>query len=319
MTADATAFRLHWHALKARFDAAAPRWIAEFFGHSAGHDLALIERLVVDGKTARGCLACLVCEALGGRIDEAMPRAVLLECVQAATLVHDDVVDGDALRRDRPAVWTVLGARRAILLGDLMFATALMQGARLSHADVTALAEAIGTVASGAYREPLDGTELARVATPPGAASLYERVVHCKTGALFGAAGTLGAIAAGADPMRLEAARAFATRVGEAYQMADDIEDLLGVALPHAAPQKRAALAMLRAHFTPASVAPAGTSERLDARADVTDALRPQLQRAIRERVRLARDEVDVVATGNAASWLHAAPAFIVNLQTPFA
>jgi geranylgeranyl pyrophosphate synthase len=317
-SADATGLRAHWQAIKARFDAEAPRWVAQFFAASAGHDLPLIERLVVDGKTARGCLACLVCEALGGEVDDVMPRAVLLECVQAATLVHDDVVDGDALRRDRPAVWTVLGARRAVLLGDLMFATALMQASRLGHADVTALAEAIATVAGGAYREPLDGAELARVTASRGAATLYERVVHCKTGALFGVAGTLGAIAAGADPTRIQAARAFATRVGEAYQMADDIEDLLGPALGADAPQKLAALATLRAHFTATRnrMSPAFTGAAAGDAA--SDALRPHLKREIRDRVRLARSAIDTFASGTAAAWLHAAPGFIVNLQTPF-
>lgn len=312
------AFKAHWHELKRAFDRDAPPFIADFFAASTGPDLAIVERLVLEGKAARGCLVLLVSEALGGRHEDAMARAVLIECVQAATLVHDDVVDGDTIRRGKPALWTTLGQRRAILLGDLMFATSLMHAARLGHADVCALAEAIGTVASGAYREPLDKRELGRIAAP-SRATLYERVIHCKTGALFGAAGTLGAIAARANANRAQAACAFATRLGEAYQMADDIEDLLGAtdAGPHAA-QKAAALAALRDYFGRRSMrVRSGVDAGTPTPASISsDSLRPQLTREIHRRIRLARREVDELADGAPAALLRAAPDYIINLQT---
>jgi len=56
-------------------------------------------------------------EALGGGLESAIPRAIAVEFIQAATLIHDDFVDQDTLRRNRPAVWTVEGARRAVLIG----------------------------------------------------------------------------------------------------------------------------------------------------------------------------------------------------------
>ncbi|MEP7207131.1 MAG: polyprenyl synthetase family protein [Casimicrobiaceae bacterium] len=300
-------FPLRWHDLKRTIDAAAPAWVDRFFGAAAEAHGGLITRLVTEGKSARGCLCCLICEALGGRIDDALPRAVLLEIVQAATLVHDDIVDGDSMRRGNAATWTVLGSRRAVLLGDLMFATALMHAARSSHAEVSVLAEAIGRVAGGAWQEPMDSSALMTVDYPVPA-SLYDQVVHGKTGALFGAAGALGAIAAGAGDAQRAAAERFATRVGEAYQMADDCMDLLGSVEALQDTQKSAARAALAAHFG---------ADSDDAAAVPGSTLRARLQEEIARRLRLARADVDRLAEGGSAALLHAAPAFIIGLQLP--
>jgi geranylgeranyl pyrophosphate synthase len=59
--------------------------------------------------------------------------------VQAASLIHDDLVDDDAVRRDRPATWIVQGGRRAVLLGDLIFATALHKSAEAGQGQVLVL------------------------------------------------------------------------------------------------------------------------------------------------------------------------------------
>jgi len=308
-------FAAHWGALKRTFEQEAPALIEDFFRDSAAADLALIETLVLDGKCARGGLVMLVCEALGGHRRDALPRAVLIECVQAATLVHDDVVDGDAIRRGQPALWTALGQRRAILLGDLLFATALMRAAHLGYADVKVLANAIGTVASGAYREPLDERDLALQVS---AATLYERVIHCKTGALFGAAGRLGAIAAHAAENQVDAACAFATRVGEAYQMADDITDLLEDDAT-ADPQRAAALVLLRAHFE-RGLSPAAASQARDSAPGATcthRTLAPRVAREIHRRIRLARREIGDLTAGRPSALLHAAPRFLIDLKTP--
>lgn len=306
-------FDAYWRALKRAFDDEAPALVAAFFGASAGEDVGLVQQLVLDGKSARGGLVMLVCEALGGQREDALARAVLIECVQAATLVHDDVVDGDALRRGGPALWITLGQRRAILLGDLMFATALMQAARLGADDVRVLAEAIGTVATGAYREPLSARDVAHHRAP---STLYERVIHCKTGALFGAAGRLGAIAAGVNRARADAACVFATRLGEAYQMADDIADLLEDDTA-ADPQRAAGLALLRAHFDECGVLvePGAHGSDTSAATHASRALAPRVRREIDRRISLARREIVDLTAGRRAELLHAAPRFIIDLQ----
>ena len=149
-----------------------------------------------------------------------------IECVQAASLIHDDFIDGDTLRRDRPATWTVLGPRRAVLLGDVIFATALRRMAELGREDGVVLAKAIATMAAGAYQEPLALSELAQDAGLD-AARLYPRLIYLKTGVLFGAAAQLGALAAAVSAPLAARAFEYGVWIGEAYQIADDVQDWL--------------------------------------------------------------------------------------------
>jgi geranylgeranyl pyrophosphate synthase len=113
------------------------------------------------GKKIRGSLTCLVSEALGGTLDSAVPRAISVELIQAATLIHDDFVDQDIERRGRPAVWTVEGARRAVLIGDVIFASAIEMMSDLGREDGAAISHAIAQVSRGALHEPLHPLALA--------------------------------------------------------------------------------------------------------------------------------------------------------------
>lgn len=220
-------FPIRWRAIKARLDTELARWIPEFFRDLSAGELDTIHRILADGKRIRGCLVLLVNDALGGKVENAILRAVAIECIQAASLIHDDYVDGDTRRRNRPATWTVEGPRKAVLLGDLIFATAIEKMMAISRWDGLAVAQAIATMASGAYQEPIDPLDLARaVANGRYRSELYDRIIHLKTGTLFGAAAKVGAIAAGASPAIRTLASAWGARVGEAYQIADDLEEV---------------------------------------------------------------------------------------------
>ena len=111
--------------LKGCIDAELEARVGEWFSGLPPAHLKALRAILADGKRLRGCLACLVVEALGGRIESALPAGLAVEIIHAASLVHDDFVDGDALRRGRAAAWTVLTPRRAVLLADVMFATAI--------------------------------------------------------------------------------------------------------------------------------------------------------------------------------------------------
>ncbi len=180
-----------------------------------------LQRALADGKRLRAGILCLVTETLGGSLTAALPRAAAIECIQAASLIHDDYVDADTMRRQRPATWTLIGARKAVLLGDLLFATAIERMMAQSTDDGRVIVHAIATVAKGAYQEPMAHSDLAN-----DPAQAYERIIYLKTGALFAAAAELGAIAAGASDKHRAAARTFGARLGEAYQIADDLQDL---------------------------------------------------------------------------------------------
>jgi geranylgeranyl pyrophosphate synthase len=195
-------------------------------------DIVLLDRAAFDaalsgGKKIRGSLLCLVSHALGGVIEAALPRAVAVEFVQAASLIHDDFVDQDTVRRNQPATWTLEGARQAVLLGDVIFASAIKMMSDLGRQEGSVISHAIAQVSKGALHEPLNASLLAReLQSNRLDGRLYEKIIHLKTGILFGAACRLGAIAAQAGPELSERAYRYGLRIGEAYQIADDIQEM---------------------------------------------------------------------------------------------
>lgn len=190
-------------------------------------DRTVFDSALADGKKIRGSLLCLVTHALGGVFEAALPRAVAVEFVQAASLIHDDFIDQDTVRRNRPAIWTLEGARRAVLLGDVIFASAIKMMSDLGQQDGAAISHAIAQVSKGALHEPLNPPMLAlEIQSNRWDSGLYEKIIHLKTGILFGAACRLGAIAAQAEPELSEKAYRYGLRIGEAYQIADDIQEM---------------------------------------------------------------------------------------------
>lgn len=218
-------FLSYWSRTRSRLDQSLSHQIPRLFSALSPQQIETVQYIIRGGKHIRGCLVCLVSKALGGRTEDALPRAVAIECIQAASLIHDDYVDEDVTRRKHPATWTVEGPRRAVLLGDVIFATAIQNMVELSNEDGATVARAIATVANGAYQEIFWQKE--RI--PQFQADIYERIIYFKTGALFGAACQLGAIATGAPPETLALAYAFGTRTGEAYQIADDLKDFVAL------------------------------------------------------------------------------------------
>jgi geranylgeranyl pyrophosphate synthase len=177
------------------------------------------------GKRFRPALLLLVHDALGGRdAARAEAHAVGLELVHTATLIHDDLVDGDDMRRGRLATHAAMeralrdaGAARttagglAALAGDAALAWGLAQ---LRDAEAHAiLSSALLDTWRGAWQEALPG------ALP------WEEVALLKTASLFRAACALGAMAANASGAHRAEADAFGAYLGLAYQCADDAAD----------------------------------------------------------------------------------------------
>jgi hypothetical protein len=220
-------FEAYHQGLGPQLDAAVAERIAEILAPLPWSDRPALQSALEGGKKLRGSLLCLVCEAFGGARGDALPRAVAVELIQTASLVHDDVVDGDRVRRGRPSVWTLTGARRAVLLGDVLFATAIEAMSRLGPEDAAVISRAIARIAEGACSELLEPASLADAVEADGfPAGVYERIIRLKTGILFGTACRLGAAAAGADPGLSARAERYGLLLGEAYQIADDLEDL---------------------------------------------------------------------------------------------
>jgi len=176
---------------------------------------------------------------------------VAIELIQMATLIHDDFVDQDTLRRNRPAAWTLEGARRAVLIGDVIFATAIEMMEDIGREDGLAVSHAIAQISKGALYEPLDPLGLTREMESNRLDNKwYEEIIHLKTAVLFGTACHLGAISAGADGNVKEISYRYGLRIGEAYQIADDLKELKQHRLKQLIlPQQMAALAPALLYF----------------------------------------------------------------------
>lgn len=176
------------------------------------------------GKALRPAFALLAAEGAGGDPDEALPAAVAVELVHNFSLVHDDVMDGDPVRRHRPTVWNVFGRAEAILAGDAMLALAfaVLAGGGHPAAGARMLAGCVQSLLEGQSAD-LGFEERAGVGLGD-----CVRMAENKTGALFGCACALGALYGGATAERAACMRTFGERVGLAFQIVDDLLGIWG-------------------------------------------------------------------------------------------
>jgi len=246
-----TNFQDYLAALKPRLNEAFDRQLSIILGSVSLKNAPSLTSTLEAGKKIRGCLSCMISDALGGTLESVIPRAVAVELIQAATLIHDDFVDQDTMRRNQPAAWTLEGARRAVLIGDVIFATAIKMMSDLSREDGAVVSHAIAQLSRGALHEPLDPFALSQeIESRRMNEKLYEKIIHLKTGILFGTACHLGAIGAGAGGKLREVTYQYGLRIGEAYQIADDLMDLKQYLLSRSFhPQQMAALAPALLYF----------------------------------------------------------------------
>lgn len=189
------------------------------------------------GKRLRGVLAVTACAAAGGEADHALPLAAALEMLHAYSLVHDDLpaMDDDEMRRGKPTNHIRFGEGIAILAGDALLTHAFIVLARLpelagaapdvSLAIVREVAEAAGT--AGLIGGQVADLEAEGRGERLSAAEL--QAIHArKTGALFRTSVRTGALLAGADAAVMEALTQYAVALGLAFQIADDVLDVVG-------------------------------------------------------------------------------------------
>ena len=174
------------------------------------------------GKRLRPLLVFLAAGAPDSADDGVLRAAVAVELIHSATLVHDDVLDGAALRRGRPTVVAAAGRAIATATGDLLFSRAFAELALNGRADeVRVLSEASSALAEGELlqREDAWNVDVA-----------HERYLHrcdLKTARLFQAACRLGALEGGGPAAKLGE---FGRRIGLAFQLLDDVLDVSGPA-----------------------------------------------------------------------------------------
>lgn len=225
--------------LRRRFDEAARRWLPAILAllddlprttTPAGSTLPgmCAYHLDTGGKRIRALLPLLTAEALGADPAPLVPFGAACEMLHNATLVHDDLQDGDLVRRGQPTVWRRFGAPQAVNLGDAMFYWTLLlldrlpvDGALRARVAERVLLETLRVI-DGQEREfALKSMEA------PGVAD-YVRMVEGKTSGLFALPMAGGALLAGAPAPVVDALAEAARHLGVLFQVQDDVLDLYG-------------------------------------------------------------------------------------------
>lgn len=178
------------------------------------------------GKLVRPLLVLAAADLVGAAYDQVMPFAISVELAHTASLVHDDILDRDVLRRGRPSVWARFGAPQALLTGDALFFS-MFESALEAKMEPSTVTQAIGLLARMG-RDLCMGEVLQADAARSIDMSqqTYLEVVERKTVSLFRTCVELGSLPSRTGQER-SSLRLFASSFGVAYQMQDDMIGLL--------------------------------------------------------------------------------------------
>ncbi len=179
------------------------------------------------GKMLRPALCLITAEAVGGKKEDALKTGSAIELIHTFSLIHDDIMDDDDMRRGMPSVHTVWGEDVAILAGDTLFSKAfeiIINSESTSHLQnnqaLATVADACVKICEGqaldmGFEDRFDVTE-----------DEYMEMIFKKTGALIAAATKAGAIMGGASDDVIEAMYEYGRLIGLAFQIQDDYLDL---------------------------------------------------------------------------------------------
>jgi len=186
------------------------------------------EHLATGGKRLRARLALQACGALGGDPSMAVPWAAACELIHNASLVHDDLQDGDRYRRGVEALWARHGAEQAINAGDLMLMLPTLAVAELPVDGELRWELARLVAAHGARTAMGQAEEMALRANQRVDEAAYLSAARGKTAGLFGLPIEGAARLAGLGAARARSLAAPFEDLGLVYQLVDDVVDLYG-------------------------------------------------------------------------------------------
>lgn len=182
------------------------------------------------GKMLRALLLLEACSAVGGDPNQALLAAAGTEYGHLASLIHDDLIDGDELRRGRESIWKRFGRDNAILSGDLLIFQAFLCLSRCG-ADSQRVVQALEVMSRCCIDLCLgQDLEFTAIRNLEVGVNTYLQIIQQKTGALFRASVEIGGILGGGTPAQVEALAAYGDALGLAFQIADDVLSYRGSA-----------------------------------------------------------------------------------------
>ena len=180
--------------------------------------------LQAGGKRVRPALTLLSARAFGCREPRVAVLASATELIHIASMIHDDVIDAVDMRRGRSAANAQWTNRISVLVADYLVSKVYSDLARRRELDaLAALAAAVDEMCEAELAH-IDG----RARGDDRTESFYYDVVRGKTGVLMGACCEIGAAAGGARPEQVAALKRYGTALGTAFQIIDDLLDLIG-------------------------------------------------------------------------------------------
>ena len=202
-------------------------WYARFHQEPQSRLFEAMEySLLAGGKRLRPVFAFEFCRMCGADWHKAAPFAAAIEMIHTYSLIHDDLpsMDNDDFRRGRPTNHKVYGEAMAILAGDALLTDAFCVASTAGNAEgIAVLAECAGSLGM-VGGQVLDIMSEERLLTEQEVIDIQTR----KTGALINAACVTGVIAGGGSEEQIAAAGRFAGALGMAFQIRDDMLDVIG-------------------------------------------------------------------------------------------
>ncbi len=172
------------------------------------------------GKRLRPLLVVLGARLCGYRGNMDTTSSVIFEYLHAATLVHDDIIDGASMRRGEPVAHSIWGNPAAVLVGDFLLARSISLSARTRNAKIiSVVADITENMSQGEIHQLMKRGDISL------SEEEYYEVIRRKTAVLFKGACQVSALLADAPPSREQALADYGFHMGMAFQMIDDVLD----------------------------------------------------------------------------------------------
>src|SRR5213594_1091885 len=175
------------------------------------------------GKRVRPLVTLLAFKSVGGKsVGRVVDIAAALELIHSASLIHDDINDGGMERRGRPAAYLKFGIQEALVTGDFMFTKAFRIGGKFDDDIVDMTARVAAALAEGEIRQK---RHIGDVTLGP---EEYFDIISRKTAMPIATGARIGALIGDARAEQIEAAGAYGLNLGMAFQIVDDVLDVVG-------------------------------------------------------------------------------------------